>query len=103
MHEVSWGSWISLLPFLCVTPLNCYLISAARICEGAYFCQKGTHEVPHLHIHRLLQKVQAVQHSCNSESLAYAVMCISYLSGAVMTYKSNTVTLRDLVTGAASQ
>ena len=53
------------------------LTSAARICEGACFSQKGTYEVPHLCVHRLHQKAQVVQRSCNSESLAHAVMCIS--------------------------
>lgn len=40
---------------------------------------------------------------CNSESLAPAVTCISYFASAVMTYNSNTITLRDSVIGIESQ
>lgn len=77
--------------------------SAAWICEGTCFSQKGTYKAPHPCVHRLHQKAQVVEYSCNSESLTHAVMCISYLSSAVMTYKSNTIILRDLVMGVESQ
>lgn len=80
MHEMSQGSWISLLPFICATPHHC----------------------------SLAQQHEFVETLALAESLAPAETCISYVPSGmtyrfVTIYKSNPVILRDLVVAAVSQ